>query len=661
MTMNTTTTVREMLDKYLTKCSAFVEKSGVCSENFREYLSLDVMNFLLYIACSDKKLDASELNRISNLFDYNLTESEWLEYMKERGIGEDSYKKNPSYSFVCIVEAENIMRNGNEESKKYVEVLDHFSYIMLTERIKKDQASSLRDTYLNMLCDYAYDKLNDAWKTRVLDTRLNEDSIDASVDYSFEENKELKKKVHDAIYFKVSNVSANKNVKFAGVDIVDDMLLFLLRLAGTDGKVTAPEVAFINYYLSMNIDTLYAQYLIKKHEILDDSFLTKIPDNIKKLVEMEKLYISMKKDYNIVRPCIDVMSELGKEMVQIDGEIHENEIKESDVLIRAYNNYYNKQLPGVAEARFIKAEEDCLAHLWDDYDELTKNKEQENEGIDDKDNDELSIEKLMEELHALVGLDSVKKDVEALIHMQEIQQIRLKRGMKAIPTSKHLVFYGNPGTGKTTVARLLAKIYHKMGLLKKGEIVEVDRSGLVGGYVGQTALKVQEVVKKAVGGVLFIDEAYTLAPADSTRDFGQEAIDTLLKLMEDNRDNLIVIVAGYPDLMKRFINSNPGLESRFNKFINFEDYEVDDMLEIFQRMCTQSGYQVNRTSLKLVRKMLEDKYNNRDENFANARHVRNLFEQAVVNQAGRLYHKESKTDKMLEELKAEDFASIERF
>jgi len=247
----------------------------------------------------------------------------------------------------------------------------------------------------------------------------------------------------------------------------------------------------------------------------------------------------------------------------------------------------------------------------------------------------------------LVGLENVKNDVTSLIHLQEIQRIRKERGLKQIPVSKHLVFYGNPGTGKTTVARLLAQIYHAIGILSKGMLVEVDRSGLVGGYVGQTAIKTKEVIDSAIGGVLFIDEAYSLAYSDSGNDYGREAIDTLLKGMEDNRNDLVVIVAGYPGLMQKFIDSNPGLRSRFNKYIFFEDYSPNELVAIFKVLCDKSGYLIDDDALALVMELLNERYDNRSANFANGREVRNIFEKIVLNQAGRLF---GKTDVSNEEL-----------
>ena len=202
--------------------------------------------------------------------------------------------------------------------------------------------------------------------------------------------------------------------------------------------------------------------------------------------------------------------------------------------------------------------------------------------------------------------------------------------------SLHLVFLGNPGTGKTTVARLLAGIYHAIGVLSKGQLVEVDRSGLVAGFVGQTALKTGEVVQKALGGVLFIDEAYALASQDNANDFGREAIEVLLKGMEDHRDDLIVIVAGYTGPMEKFIHSNPGLESRFNKYLHFDDYDAGQLMEIFRSMCRKNGYSLSPEGEAWAEGALRTLYEERDENFGNARDVRNLFERAVARQSDRV-------------------------
>ena len=241
---------------------------------------------------------------------------------------------------------------------------------------------------------------------------------------------------------------------------------------------------------------------------------------------------------------------------------------------------------------------------------------------------------LKKELEEYIGLSTVKREVESLINLVTVQNLRKQNGLPVNDLSLHMVFSGNPGTGKTMIARLMARIYKSLGILSKGQLVEVDRSGLVAGFVGQTAIKTGEVIQKALGGVLFIDEAYALTNRGGN-DYGQEAVDTLLKAMEDHRDDLVVIVAGYIELMEEFVHSNPGLESRFNRFLDFPDYTVQEMLDIFDMRCQKSGYELAEDARDLLKGLLA-LYSLDVKGFGNARGVRNLFERAVSAQANRL-------------------------
>ena len=261
------------------------------------------------------------------------------------------------------------------------------------------------------------------------------------------------------------------------------------------------------------------------------------------------------------------------------------------------------------------------------------------------------IEDLLAELDSYIGLGVVKEEVHNLINMVQVYKLRQQHDLPTTDMSLHMVFTGNPGTGKTMMARMMARIYRSLGILSKGQLVEVDRSGLVAGYVGQTAIKTQKVIEKAMGGVLFIDEAYALN-GRSENDFGQEAIDTILKAMEDHRDDLVVIVAGYTDLMDRFIHSNPGLESRFNRFLLFDDYTTDEMVEIFRMQCKKGCYQLTEEAQPLIRDYIAEE--SADDSFGNARGVRNLFEHVLVAQNNRLAAMEKITREDLMTITADD-------
>ena len=261
--------------------------------------------------------------------------------------------------------------------------------------------------------------------------------------------------------------------------------------------------------------------------------------------------------------------------------------------------------------------------------EQTQN-EENNKNCETNVEPEETLDELLTKLHSLIGLENVKKEVQNIINLIKLQKKMEEYGVNKQPMSLHLVFTGNPGTGKTTVARLLSKIYKCLGVLSSGHFVEVSRTELVAGYVGQTAIKTQEIIDKSLGGILFIDEAYTLTHGKGQTDFGQEAVDTLLKAMEDHRDDFIVIVAGYPELMKEFVSSNPGLESRFNRYINFEDYNPDELREIFALLLKEQQLVLGPGCEDFLSTFFSELYANKDESFANGRTVRNYYEKMII-------------------------------
>lgn len=271
-----------------------------------------------------------------------------------------------------------------------------------------------------------------------------------------------------------------------------------------------------------------------------------------------------------------------------------------------------------------------------------------------KEEKEKRIKALVDELNGMVGLSEVKEEIQSLINLIKIRKLREEMNMPVMDMSYHMVFTGSPGTGKTTVARLVGKIYKELGILSDGKMIETDRSGLVAGYVGQTAMKVHDVVKEAMGGVLFIDEAYSLVNPDMPNDFGTEAVDALVKLMEDNRDNLVIIVAGYTEEMKTFLKSNTGLVSRFNKFINFPDYTKEELVSILSVMAGKAGLEIEEGAKEKVLELLNKMKASQWKNFGNARGIRNLFEKFVMNQANRLVKLENPTRDDLMTIKKED-------
>ena len=454
-----------------------------------------------------------------------------------------------------------------------------------------------------------------------------------------------------------------------------EMLHFLMYLSAADGSIELQESLFLKDYFDEQLSPEEICQTIEEENIYSAAFEKKIPLTLKRLVRFDNAMYEKHGalEESLAEKYICLYEALGMEFVACDREVSQCERDDLNTYITNMRSFYRANYKGPDEATKSAHSEHTLSE------NAVRGQRSRKREKGTEENEE-SLEALLEQLNALIGLESVKGTVSQLIHFNKIRQIRDERGLDQLPITQHMVFYGNPGTGKTTVARLIAKIYHHLGILSKGHLVEVDRSGLVAGYVGHTALKVKDVVKQARGGVLFIDEAYALTYKRSENDFGWEAVDTLVKAMEDEREDLVVIVAGYAEPMNQFINSNPGLKSRFNRFINFEDYTGDQLLKIYQKMLSEAGYETTDEALEYAEEFFEEKAlsKNCDEqsigfnasvhkripvvegsgNFANARMVRNFLETAVMNQADRLYFEQSLTDDELCMLEYDDVKGI---
>ncbi len=375
-----------------------------------------------------------------------------------------------------------------------------------------------------------------------------------------------------------------------------------------------------------NILTIY-QDIFEGESGNINQFIITTPDFIHKIISYDK-----RNGTSLSLEALTLISDIGRTAIAIDGVTLESEV---DALLIHLNSLQTSLQESNAPLS-VNTEEDEVTEGKGTASSGSQQKKSASKKSQEKIQKDQTLDELLYQLSGLVGLQDVKREVASLVNLLKIKQMREERGLPSLSMSHHLVFTGNPGTGKTIVARLLSEIYKSLGLLESGHLIEVDRSGLVAGYLGQTSLKVKDVIKESLGGVLFIDEAYSLANGEGESDYGQEAIDILVKEMEDNRKDFIVIAAGYPDKMSIFIKSNPGLRARFNKYINFPDYSPEEMFEIFCLMCTESGYKLADSAEKRAQELFEDYCVNKSQGFANAREARNIFEKCVQMQANRI-------------------------
>ena len=430
-------------------------------------------------------------------------------------------------------------------------------------------------------------------------------------------------------------IEQNGIVKLAGNtrlrdNLKKEFLHFLIYISMIDERYGEQEKAFIKKKLGFEVSALMAAD-IKNRNMLGAGYIIKMPETFKYfiLANAGHKIKNDRYDNKEARTLAESYRKLGQEYLAANTESTEVEIN-------------------VLSSYCVMLDENLKAYglLQPDYKSVAIQA--------DAGEKEQSADELIAELNSLTGLTAVKEDVNALINLLKVQKMREQMGMKQTSVNKHLVFMGNPGTGKTTVARLLAKIYKAIGAISKGHLVEVDRSGLVCGYIGQTATKTAEVIESALGGVLFIDEAYTLTNGKGQGDFGQEAVDTLLKGMEDHRDDLVVIVAGYTEEMQSFLKCNTGLVSRFNKFIDFPDYSKEELIAILDAMADKAGLQLEESAREAVLLSLQAKTEEEWNVFGNARGIRNLFEKIVINQANRLVRLSAPSREDLMKIQRED-------
>ena len=499
-----------------------------------------------------------------------------------------------------------------------------------------------------------------------------------------------------------------------------DMLNFLIYLAYADGRLNKEEFRYINMLMNLNFTEEGMRRYAEDWGLMTESIKERRPLSLEPFVrsdigpetgELSSQY------YDLTMLYVSTFNYIGTDLISCNNgttngelealssyiEMLNRNIEEIREKMAAYkptiafkpgSSVRKEELPDYSDEEMLEYQEDLISgdrilkdtnkasgELGREYktlqlrdkeisrqlDEAVKSSASVSAKAESKaegqaataiDVDEINIGNLLEELNSLIGMESVKHEINNLVNLLKICKIRQEKGLQLPPTTNHMVFLGNPGTGKTTVARILSKIYKGLGILSKGHLVEVDRSGLVAGYMGQTAEKVMEVVEEAKGGILFIDEAYALSSNKQDGDFGQEAIDILNKAMEDYRDDLIVIAAGYHDEMQDFLDANPGLRSRFNRTIRFPDYTAEELVVIMTNRATKLDYHFSEEALDFVKRKFEKTLQFPPNNFGNARSVRNYLDRVINNQANRLVVETDYDEEELTTLSLKDVENV---
>ncbi len=481
---------------------------------------------------------------------------------------------------------------------------------------KKESAQSFDDIAKSFIEKTVQQQFNEISKTKSGDETDGLIGDLANLNFLFAEAKKIRDAIISTELFK-NNPSFKKNV-------INDLLAISSLAAMADGTMASEELLFISLVmLPLNPEASPAIETLAKSVFAFDSFPLHYRKDIENFWDEISTYIKREK--------VSIPGTMLPSMLDAQGYDASTGTTCFDRIAQAYYSF--AQCLMKSDGKILASEEERLreirALIYQKAGDAA-----EGQKVSGK---EETLEEVMEKINSLVGMKNIKGEISTFINLIKVQKARTEKNLPLTPLSLHCVFYGPPGTGKTTIARYLGKVYRALGLLKKGQLVETDRAGLVAGYVGQTAIKVDEVVQKALDGVLFIDEAYSLVPSNAAgNDFGQEAIDAILKRMEDYRDRLVVIVAGYTDEMNRFINSNPGLKSRFSRYFYFEHYTPDELMAIFEIFCKNAAFKIDDGAREKMHKNLTTLYEKRDRSFGNGRLVRNIFEKIVERQANRI-------------------------
>lgn len=499
-----------------------------------------------------------------------------------------------------------------------------------------------------------------------------------------------------------------------------DMLNFLIYLAYADGRLNKEEFRYINMLMNLNFTEEGMRRYAEDWGLMTESIKERRPLSLEPFVrsdigpetgELSSQY------YDLTMLYVSTFNYIGTDLISCNndttnGELESlssyiemlkrniEEIREKmaaykpTIAFKSGSSVRKEELPDYSDEEMLEYQEDLISgdrilkdtnksagELGREYKSLQLRDKEISRQLDEAvkssasvsakaeakaegqaatavDVEEINIGNLLAELNSLIGMESVKHEINNLVNLLKICKIRQEKGLQLPPTTNHMVFLGNPGTGKTTVARILSKIYQGLGILSKGHLVEVDRSGLVAGYMGQTAEKVMEVVEEAKGGILFIDEAYALSSNKQDGDFGQEAIDILNKAMEDYRDDLIVIAAGYHDEMQDFLDANPGLRSRFNRTIRFPNYTAEELVVIMTNRAAKLDYHFSEEALDFVKRKFEKTLQFPPNNFGNARSVRNYLDRVINNQANRLVVETDYDEEELTTLSLKDVENV---